>query len=408
MSPTAVRPTLIPALRRLWRDPERMQLGIDPRRAVVLELTHPACARVLDLLDGTRTEAAVCREAANTGVPAGDAARLLSALRTAGLVLDVDELRPAGLSEAARRRLATEAAAIALRWSLGSDRGDHAAASGPEPSEQLPAGTGAVPIDLREAGSVSPSGGQPASAASPAAVLLRRQAARVLVTGASQLAVPIASALASAGVGRPWPDVTGVVRLADTAPGGLLPTDAYRPRSLAAVEAVRRVAPDADLSPVRPAEATLAVLVGPAAPATLTALALGTRRLTHLAVTVRDGVVVIGPLVLPGRTPCLNCLDLHRCDRDPDWPRMAAQLTTGPDAEPVAAITAMAGVAYAAAEVLRQIDGGTPHTLAATIELDGPGRCRRRRWTVHPACGCLAAPTSRRRAAGEPRAGCFN
>ena len=33
-----------------------------------------------------------------------------------------------------------------------------------------------------------------------------------------------------------------------------------------------------------------------------------------------------GPLVTPGRGPCLRCLDLHRCDRDPAWPALLAQL----------------------------------------------------------------------------------
>src|SRR5256885_10394578 len=68
------RPTLLPALRRLWRDPCRVQLGTDPRRAVLLELPHPSYARVLDLLDGTRTRARVLREAARGGVAAGGTA----------------------------------------------------------------------------------------------------------------------------------------------------------------------------------------------------------------------------------------------------------------------------------------------------------------------------------------------
>jgi hypothetical protein len=85
----------------------------------------------------------------------------------------------------------------------------------------------------------------------------------------------------------------------------------------------------------------------------------------------------------------LNCLDLHRLDRDPAWLRVAAQLFTGRDAaEPVTATTALAGAAYAAAEVLAHIDGGTPPTLGATVEITSPGHSIRRRWTLHPRCGC--------------------
>jgi bacteriocin biosynthesis cyclodehydratase domain-containing protein len=256
---------------------------------------------------------------------------MLAALTGAGFVVDAHALRPADVAEATRRRLDLEAAALALR-------GPHAQAG----------------VTIR-----------------------RRLAAQVLVTGASHLAVPIASTLASAGVGHLDPDLNGVTRFADVAPAGLLPSDAERPRGVAAADAVRRA-------------------VGFGAPATLTALSHGTRRLAHLAVAVRDGTVVVGPLVRPGLTPCLNCLDLHRLDRDPGWRIVAAQLHTGPDiAEPVAVTTALTGAAFAAAEVLAHIDGGTPNTLGATVEIAGPGESTRRRWTQHPRCGCRRRVRSR-------------
>jgi len=350
--PLARRPTLLPALRRLWRDPHRLQLGTDPSRAVLLELTDPGCARLLDLLDGSRTEAGVLREAARQGVANAETNAMLAALRQAGFLIDANALCPTELSETARRRLDGEVAALALR---GSGHG------------------------------------------APARALRRRLAAQVLVTGASQLAVPIACALASAGVGHLNPDVSGITRLSDAAPAGLLPTDVHRPRGVAAAEAVRRVAPDVDLAPLRRGTATFAVLVGFAAPAALTALAYSTRRLAHLTVTVRDGTVVVGPLVRPGVTPCLNCLDLHRVDRDPAWPRIAAQLHTAPDtAEPLAATTALAAAAYAAEEVLTHIDGGDPRTLGATVEISGAGSAARRRWSNHPRCGCLRRARPRR------------
>jgi hypothetical protein len=98
---------------------------------------------------------------------------------------------------------------------------------------------------------------------------------------------------------------------------------------------------------------------------------------------------VVGPLVRPGITPCLNCLDLYRLDCDPAWPVIAAQLQTAPEvAQPVAATTALAATAYAAAEVLSHIDGETPTTLGATVEISGPGQSARRCWQTHPRCGC--------------------
>ena len=365
--PTTCRPTLVPNLRRLWRDARRLQLGADPRHAVMIELDDPADARLLDLLDGTRTESVLVRDAARLGIAPHDALALLGELSRLGLVLDAPALDLTGLAEPARRRLATEATAIAL-----SGRAHP------------------IPVPIRMMTPTAGTDETPVGRRTPAVVLRRRSAAQVVVAGVSRLVVPIAAALGASGVGHIDPAVTGVARLADAAPAGLLPADAHRPRGVAAAEAIRRSAPEVQVRPLRLATASFAVLVGFSAPAALTALAHARRRTAHLAVTVRDDTVVVGPLVLPGRTPCLNCVDLHRRDRDPDWPALAAQLHTGPDtADSVAVTTMLLGAAYAAAEVIAHLDGDVPVTLGATVEIAGPGRERRRRWAAHPGCGCL-------------------
>jgi bacteriocin biosynthesis cyclodehydratase domain-containing protein len=278
--------------------------------------------------------------------------------------VDAHALEISRAREATRRRLAAEATAIALR-----------------PAD-LPSSREPNPADSRR----------------PSVVLRRRLRAQVLVTGASRLAVPIASILAASGVGLVHADQSGVTRLADAMPAGLLPGDAHRPRGVAAADALRRVAPDLETTHVRRSGATFVVLVGFTAPASLTAFAYGTRRLAHLAVSVRDATVVVGPLVRPGQSPCLNCLDLHRSDLDPDWQAVAAQLHTSPDvSEPVAATTCLTAAAFAAYEVLTHIDGGAPSTLGATVEIIEPGRSTRRQWSQHPSCGCRRR--SRRRLA---------
>ena len=155
----ARRPTLLPAIRRLWRDTHRLQLGTDPGRAVVLEFADPGCARLLDLLDGKHTEAALLRAAVRYGIRTPDAAAILAALRQAGFVVDASSLQ-AVAPEATRRRLDGEAAALAL----------------PGPG--------------------------PCPAPNAATTIRKRLNAQVLVTGSSHLAVPIAATLASAGVGQ--------------------------------------------------------------------------------------------------------------------------------------------------------------------------------------------------------------
>jgi bacteriocin biosynthesis cyclodehydratase domain-containing protein len=335
-------------------------VGTDPARAVVLELADPAHARLLDLLDGRHSERGVLRAARQAGIPVEDASALLRALTSAGYVVDAHALHLARVPEATRRRLATECAAIALRaGQMEVQRSTH----------QAPAAN---------------------------VVMQRRLRAQVVITGSSRLAVPIASMLAASGIGHLSVDQEGITRSFDTGPAGLLPTDAHRPRGVAAADALRRVAPDLDVTPPARGPATFAVLVGFSAPASLTAYAYGSRRLAHLAIWVRDGTVVVGPLVRPGYSTCLNCIDLHRSDRDPDWRAVAAQLYTAPEvAEPITATTALTAAAFAAHEVLAHIDGGTPSTVGATVEISEPGRSVRRQWSQHPACGCRRRTRSR-------------
>src|SRR3954467_12342052 len=47
---------------------------------------------------------------------------------------------------------------------------------------------------------------------------------------------------------------------------------------------------------------------------------LHTAGVAHLPVRLRDGAGLVGPLVIPGVTSCLDCADRHRSDRDAAWP----------------------------------------------------------------------------------------
>jgi bacteriocin biosynthesis cyclodehydratase domain-containing protein len=117
----------------------------------------------------------------------------------------------------------------------------------------------------------------------------------------------------------------------------------------------------------------------------------------HLAVRVRDGVGLVGPLVIPGVTSCLGCADLHRSDRDAAWPAVAAQLrgTVGSAGR----ATVLATAALALGQVNRVIaavggaqvvtDPAPPATLNATLEFDpGTGSLLTRHWVRHPLCPC--------------------
>lgn len=339
-----LRPVLLPGLARLWRDRHTLQLGLDPARAVLVEVSDPAVVRLLDLLDGAHTEREVLAHAARLRVTADDARNLLDCLHSAGLVVGAHTLLPPTLPEPMRQRLSAEAAALALG---GTD-----------------------------------------APATPAQILRRRAGSRVVVTGRGRLAAPVALALAQAGVGHVSPELSGRVEASDIAGGGLGVADLRRPRAEAVVAAIARTAPGTETRPVRRGGASLVVQAGVDRPAALLAEGFAQRRQAHLVLDIRDGTAVVGPLVHPGGGPCLNCLDLHRRDRDPAWPGLAAQLAGAPPADACAAPTLIAAAGYAAAEVLTFLDGGAPETVGAATEISAPARVRRRAWPPHPACTC--------------------
>lgn len=114
----------------------------------------------------------------------------------------------------------------------------------------------------------------------------------------------------------------------------------------------------------------------------------------QLPVVVRAGGVVIGPLIHPGTSPCLRCLDLHRRDKDAAWPRIlsqiscgAAELTRAVDAPEAESAAVAALVALVALESL-----GSPNpVLGVSWEVSLPWpEVRTRRWERHPHCACLA------------------
>lgn len=225
------------------------------------------------------------------------------------------------------------------------------------------------------------------------AVLRRRAQTAIEIRGASRITVPLAVALAAAGVGELQLSARGDVTAPLACPGGLAPDDEGRRFLTAAREAVTRSAPNARVEGSS-WDRTRAMVVltdcGPADP-TLAA-ALVEEGTPHLVASADTGQAVIGPLVVPGRTSCVRCADLARSDRDPAWPLLAMQLNersparTAPD---TALCIAAAGVA--AGQILAWLDGTSPDTLNGTLEWLLPDwRLRRRTWLPHPRCSCGA------------------
>ena len=225
-----------------------------------------------------------------------------------------------------------------------------------------------------------------------ATVLQSRHHRSVRVHGTGRLAPLIAALLAAAGVGEVRVPDTADVSLHDVVPGGLLPADEGHRTAVAAADAVRRARAGTPAESVPGRVADLVIVTSGTPVALPLRAALLADRGPHLITGVCGSGATIGPLVVPGRTSCLHCADLHRSDRDPAWPVLAAQLsaeTTQP-AHSEVAVCALAA-AVTAVQALAFLDGERPATADGTLEFRLPDwRLRRRQWSRHAQCPCAA------------------
>ena len=115
---------------------------------------------------------------------------------------------------------------------------------------------------------------------------------------------------------------------------------------------------------------------------------LARARIPHLSVTAGEAIGVVGPLVVPGQTACLLCLDYVRAGNDPAWPLILAQIgRKRPEPPACDSVLATAVAAQAVAQALTAIERGPMAAAAAngTLELvlpdwtggAGPGRAIR-------------------------------
>ena len=325
------------------RGADGLQIGTDPPRSFLLAAPPPDGARVLGALDGTATLAEVLR--AHRADPQVWL-EVIGGLVDVGLVGRLAAHRPVV-------RFAAERASLAHRF-------------GPATADR---------------------------------VLATRQDSVVIVVGSTRVAIDVAALLVGSGVGHVHHRPDRAVQPAD------LPPSAGRPPATWTAGRSRATAVDADLlarllrrhdpqarteQPAGQTRADLHVLAidGPVDPTN--AAPLATAGLAHLQVWAGPARAVVGPLVLPGRSTCLHCADLHRADADPHAATVARArraLRLRPALHLLAAVTG-----GAVAQALQLLDGvGRPETIDGTLEWDPTGRLRRRGWHPHPECGCGAA-----------------
>lgn len=262
-----------------------------------------------------------------------------------------------------------------------------------------PDGTVQVGWDPRRAVLVRPPGGL--TAAALAGVLRRMQAnagmddlvqeaARHGDVGADELGALI-TALVSAGVARPSRNTTPgrapAIRVHGRGPLADLIVDALRCTGTRVRHSSHAHAV------VNPEGTDLVVLTDFLGVEPRLLRDLHDARVPHLQVRVRDGMGLVGPMVLPGLTSCLGCADLHRSDRDAAWPAVAAQLRDTVGAADRATVLATAALALGqidtALSAIRGEPARPPVTLSTTLEFDGStSTIATRYWPRHPMCPC--------------------
>lgn len=118
----------------------------------------------------------------------------------------------------------------------------------------------------------------------------------------------------------------------------------------------------------------------------------------HIAVVFGDQAAVVGPFVVPGRTPCLRCAEEHRLD-DPAWRAIAAQLLRRGPARTATSIRTRltaCGALGDALDTLREAGRTDLEGVALRIAPDGTISRVPRPW--HGRCSCrspdAAAPSA--------------
>ncbi|MGZ2357749.1 ThiF family adenylyltransferase [Streptomyces sp. 372A] len=362
-----MHPMLKPALRRAWRGRDTVQFGVTPAHAVKVGPMDIATGCFMELLDGTRGMPLLREQARAMDLSERHVDTLVTRLVDAGLVDDVRAGGPA--AEALRTRSDV----------LERHRPDLASLSVVHPE---------------------PGGGMRRLAA--------RRSMRVQVRGAGRVGAAVAAVLSGAGVGRVEVLDGGCTEPGDVSPGGLPASAVGERRDMAARQLVRRSAPAAgprspgaagcgpaghepglSLIVVAPRDGLSAYVPDPG-----TAEPWISSGTPHLYAGVMEATGFVGPLVLPGGTACAGCLQSHRRDRDPQWPRMLAQWQSGrrgaAQACDLALATAVAGLA--AAHALAFLDGELPMSTGARWEAALPLLdWRSERIGAHLDCSCGAA-----------------
>lgn len=332
-----MRVRLRPGLRVLWRDSETIQLGWGAQPSVTFSNPSP---EDLGLLDRLRLN----------GVTHDRSNPVLRRLAKHNLLLPASSRSLSELEHNFRFRLAPDAALRSMTASSGDGW----------------------------------------------AQILARTRATIAVRGLGRTGGHLVRLLAHCGIGRLiiWDDAPVLGQ--DVSPGVFSREDLTKRRDHALRDKIMREYPDVAISVEPEARADLVIFIGHYLIDSLLFDDLLRNDVPHLAVTLCDSRASIGPLVEPGKTPCLRCIKLHQTDVDPAWPMLGAQLRDleAEEIHPEESSLASLAASLTLGLVLSHIGGNSDNHrgLSAEISLSDflPAA---RTWAPHPDCGCWLEST---------------
>jgi bacteriocin biosynthesis cyclodehydratase domain-containing protein len=118
------------------------------------------------------------------------------------------------------------------------------------------------------------------------------------------------------------------------------------------------------------------------------------RDVPHLPIVFGEAYATIGPMVDPGRSPCLYCLEFHHRDADQAWAAIASQLW-GRAAPAETPLVSREVSALAARLVLNRLrdEWSAPAGTATSLRIAAAtGEVTQEKWMPHPECGCISIP----------------
>lgn len=339
-----MRPLFHPDVPLTWRDLSTLQIGLPPAPTCVLEGATTQTHQLIRSLDGQRLA---------TEIDDPDLVGVLEALRAAHALIDVDAVSASNLklTQGQRQRQRVRVRQLS-RNSPRPDWGERATRIRAESYIEV---RGANPLASAIATSLAAAG-----------------VGRVVIDANDHLSIRVTPGSLSSG-GLNWSQVGQPLILATRNVLAEFGAETIRPRGLPK--------PDCEIFTYWPSDEERDRLNG--------------EEITHAVSFIEGPVAIVGPLVLPGCTPCLRCDELATSRTSSDWAQVKMHRSTSRGSESSAFDPMLLNWAAATLSlgVLTQLESGETaqqSSLAGqklTLHGVGPG-LHTERLAFEPTCGC--------------------